>query len=235
MKEIDLLKNEFKDVIFSIDGDRVNVVHPECKDVEKSFSITSKGKSVEFDIEGIRRFLSTKYLFGQSIARSDYFETLVEFANMFEFNESESTTINASGKDFKSLCFYEIGNVSDEFCEFLNMSMDRNNFSAECYHSIKIFNFNSFFRFDLTDRDFYSKIAESCMQVFFTLSSKHGLHLRLINLASDEEFEPEVEEYDTSKIICLSATLPVMTFIWPSGRWQLRRVDQTPFPHGTFG
>jgi phospholipid/cholesterol/gamma-HCH transport system substrate-binding protein len=35
--------------------------------------------------------------------------------------------------------------------------------------------------------------------------------------------------------ICLSATLPVMTFIWPSGRWQLRRVDQTPFPHGTFG
>ena len=199
MEEIEKIKKKYKDINISIDEECIQVVHPDSVKVDKIFYLNESEEGESFDFIEVNQFVDSKYIIGRFLFRENYFEAVVDFSNTLDYYDDESTIINPSGKDFEENCYYETGSISQEFGEFLNQSIEWDNFSSEYFHSIKIFNIDKIFNIKYTDEKYLNNTLELCSQAFFKLSIKYGINLKLLNL-HDESFSPEIDEINTESI-----------------------------------
>lgn len=202
MKEIEEIKKKHKGIDISIDEECIVVVHPDNEKVSKIFYLNEdegEGEGLSFDFREINQFIESKSIIGRFLFRENYFEAVVDFSNTLDYYDDESTQINPNGKNFEENCYYETGSISEEFGEFLDQSIDWDNFSTEYFHSIKIYNIDKIFNIKYTDEKYLTNTLELCSQAFFKLSTKYNINIKLLNL-HDESFSPEIEEIDTQSI-----------------------------------
>jgi hypothetical protein len=197
MKEIEKIKTHFKDIDISIDEDCIVIGHPDNEDVYKTFDLNEEDKA--YDFEEINEFVYSKYVIGRFLFRKNYFETVIAFSNIIDYQDDESTEIKPNGKNHEEKCFYETGAVSEEFGYFLNESIHWDHFSSDYFHSLKIYNIDEIYNIKYTDDKYLKTAIELCSQIFFRLSIKYGINIKLLNL-HDESFNPEIEEIDTKNI-----------------------------------
>lgn len=200
MKEIEEIKKYFKDINIEINDDSIHIVHPDNSDVLKIFEKNIDNAEISYDYNMIREFVYTKYITGRFLFKKNYFEAVIDFSNIFDYHDEESTTIKPTGKEYEKKCHYETGKVSEEFEHFLNESIHWDHFSAEFFHSIKIYNIDEIFNIKYTDEKYLQNVLEICSQLFFNLSTKYGINIKLLDLSQDESFDPEIEEINTNTI-----------------------------------
>lgn len=200
MKEIELVLKDIKQENYQREDDNITLFFPGDLDIALELDIETKDEKKLIDEEKLSNFLSAKYLTGQFLIRKDYFEAVVDFTNLFDYYDDKSTTIEPNGLNYESKCYYEIGEISEEFAIFLDQTIHWDNFSTEYYKSIKIYNLNKLISDDYKSDSFLDKTKDFLSMIFFQLISKHDLRIRLLNLDDYEKFEPELDEVDTSKI-----------------------------------
>jgi hypothetical protein len=200
MKELTELIRGLSADSFSKDESLITFYHPDNKEIGIDLDIEIE-KGVEYiDEKILSDFLSTKYVTGQYIIRENYFETVVDFSNIFDLYDRDSTSIKPCGHNYEDKPFYEIGDISNEFDVFLKQSIYWDNFSSEYFKSIKLHNINQLITDNYKSEAFMKKISDYLSVLFFQLSTRYDLKIKLLDLGDSESFEPEFEEFDTSEI-----------------------------------
>lgn len=200
MKKLDEIIKKFDNKSFEKHEEWVSFSHPDNKDVTLNLDITKDGEQEMIDEIELNNFLLYKYITGQIIIKENYLEALVDFSNIFDYYDEKSTNIVASGPDYAEKAHYELGAISEEFDPFLTESIHWDNFSTEYFKSIKLNNLSNLIKDDYKSDEFLNKAKDLISIIFYQLSTRHGLRLKLIDLSDYDQFEPDIEEVDTSEI-----------------------------------
>lgn len=200
MKELKNILKDYDEDSYRKGDDWISFKHPDNMEIELELDVEKKGKKEYIDEIKLIDFLSAKYITGQFLIRKDYFEAVVDFSNLFDYDDDNSTYIEPNGNDYQNKCHYEIGEVSEEFDSFLTQTIHWDNFSTEYYQTIKIHNLSKLISDGYKDDSFLVQTKNILSTIFYQLISRHDLKIRLLDLDDYDQFEPELDEVDTSKI-----------------------------------
>lgn len=197
MDIIEEIKKFYNGIEVELVSDFLLVQHPKYK------------FEIEFDREEddwkrllsiVKETLEAEYELGKSFLDKDYYEILVNISYGKNLFPEENIDIPVMGSH-EGKCFYEIGEVSNLFGQFLKETITYDHFDVDYCTSLKIHHLETVT--GLKDKKALKKVYESALNtIMFDLHRNYSLKLSIVDYGNEEEHdidfyeEPEIDQVE---------------------------------------
>ncbi len=173
-----------------IRDDNLIIIHPEFQ-FDKSFFI--QNRTIEDVIGDIDQFLRINYIKGYCLYYNDYIEFLISLSNSDFVDSLVRCNFIIEGKLDSDLINYEIGNISDQFFEFIDNTLDFE-YSKTELTTLKIYNVNRTLKLQPDGKDYFEKATRIAKTIIFEISYKTNICIKLLDISTAKKDE-ESKDY----------------------------------------
>lgn len=180
---IDKIVELNKDLLPEIRDDYLVIKHPEFK-FDKSFLCDN-----DDIIKDVTTFLEIIYIKGKCFYKDNYIEFII--------NLSQSNFVNTLGRiqfsiekgpEITDRIHYEIGQISDEFFEFIDNTLEFDYIKSD-FTTLKIYNINRLLESDIRSETFIREAENIAKSIIFDVSHKTSISLKLIDISTIKKDE----------------------------------------------
>ena len=199
-----IMSDELKNKILELNNklspeirdDSLIIIHPNFK-FDKSFLI--ENRSIEDIIDDVNQFLRMKYIKGYCLYYSDYIEFLTSLSNSDLVDSLVRSNFIIDGKLNINSISYEIGNISDQFFEFIDNTLNILDFdySQSELTTLKIYNVNKTLNIQSDDKQYFNKAINIAKTIIFEISYKTDVCIELLDISTAKK-DDELKDFSES-------------------------------------